>query len=1178
MQLRRFLWLIVALVVLLVGLVVGAPTILSSNPGRNFLVRVINGRISGNLEIRSLSFAWFSGQSAEGIKLKGRYNEGVLDIERFSTEASLWKLVTGNYDLGHTEVVHFNGRLIADAAGVTNLEQSLEPPQKPRREAPGPPPGRPPLERPEAIRVPFPLAGDLELKDATVRLEAPGIDPVFVRKMNGMVQADSIDQPITFSLAALAEQAKLSGELDLKGTFGGFEPDGTLRLDRVLLNLDAAATGLPVDGIDQLFKMRGLLSTALGSRLDLVAEAKAEAGEAQGGLVLTAPNLSVEFSARLKDGELALTKPGKAAGTVSRALFQKLLDEAGAESEVRLAKAVPITLTIDRLTVPIDAFRPEIISLRTTLSLGDGGLAGDPLIGDYAWQGVRAVIDAPSIANRIVLDLEGATTHDAERGRFRVDAALNHLFCGTGGLQLDKVQADVTVELEGVPTGLIDRALGQDGLLIDALGPRLDLTATSKSSGAESLAARLIVRSSRLKAEVPLTVTERIALEAPAKIQYTVSPSLVKRLLETDQIRLKKETPATLTISHLSTPRPTPDAAPFQPDLTEVDATLSFGDVIVTTSQVGEAALRRTKVRIKGDTLSALALSGESILEQADPKGVMRAVLGPSLSLTLEATGGVTQKGPPLVRTMALSAVSETLEELSVRGELVGEFPERAAATLNQPATLRLRLTPEGFAAILRNARQKDAAASASSPRGVTSLALSEPANIKATVKTFRWPLDLSREEKGPTFAGVSIDADASVARLALKSTRTEVFANISQLQSSVTSNDLTREVRVALRGEIEGPREGKRPGPGKLAIEGKLTNLFTADGKFNTEGLSARLRSDLAALPVQLLDDALGTEERLLAVLGEHLNVTTDADLEQVRGPVTVELNATNSRARLAGALGEGILALSEPLHGEVTVTPRFGRVILKDVNPLLVTAVSAEKPITVEVDQEGFEVPIFDFVLKDIRIQRADIELGTIVLENGGVLRALMGLLKRDAPERVTARVTPIVAHIEKGLATYERMDLTLSDGIHIASWGKIDLLKDRLDMILGLTARTLDNVFGIEGLPADYVLPIPLSGRTGRPEIDWGKAASHIAGLVARKKLEQKIPGVGGLIEGILGGDTPAPVPKAPEQVGRELGERGEVDQGQKTREPVEKGKPSIGEGLMRELLRQIPPRQE
>jgi len=72
-----------------------------------------------------------------------------------------------------------------------------------------------------------------------------------------------------------------------------------------------------------------------------------------------------------------------------------------------------------------------------------------------------------------------------------------------------------------------------------------------------------------------------------------------------------------------------------------------------------------------------------------------------------------------------------------------------------------------------------------------------------------------------------------------------------------------------------------------------------------------------------------------------------------------------------------------------------------------------------------------------------------------------------------------------------------------LHVALWGSVNTLHNTLEMYLGLPASTLAFV-GIRGLPADYMLPLRISGTCTAPSLEWGAAVRKLAVLSARTQL--------------------------------------------------------------------------
>jgi hypothetical protein len=194
--------------------------------------------------------------------------------------------------------------------------------------------------------------------------------------------------------------------------------------------------------------------------------------------------------------------------------------------------------------------------------------------------------------------------------------------------------------------------------------------------------------------------------------------------------------------------------------------------------------------------------------------------------------------------------------------------------------------------------------------------------------------------------------------------------------------------------------------------------------------------------------------------------------------------------------------LNLTRPLSASLRLTPTISRWLLKDMNPLLITALSSNHPIHLQIEPEEFFFPL-PFSLRKLHIEKGILDLGQIQCQSGRSLGALITLLKADPlnyAKQISAWFTPLKFRIENGQLHAQRMDILLDQKIHICTWGQIDLIRDQLNMYVGLTADTLRRSFGIKNLPESYVLKMPLRGTTKEPELMTGPAATKIATLMA------------------------------------------------------------------------------
>jgi hypothetical protein len=135
--LRRIVIGLSVVVVLLIGLVVLLPTIVSLSPVRSMVMSQVSGYLDGRAEVESWSIGWFSPLSVQGLRVYDNDNAMVLDISKLQTEATLGSLVRGNLDLGKTRAAIDATKVIIYPDGTTNLHRiarltDAEP--KPRKE------------------------------------------------------------------------------------------------------------------------------------------------------------------------------------------------------------------------------------------------------------------------------------------------------------------------------------------------------------------------------------------------------------------------------------------------------------------------------------------------------------------------------------------------------------------------------------------------------------------------------------------------------------------------------------------------------------------------------------------------------------------------------------------------------------------------------------------------------------------------------------------------------------------------------------------------------------------------------------------------------------------------------------------------------------------------------------
>jgi hypothetical protein len=272
-----------------------------------------------------------------------------------------------------------------------------------------------------------------------------------------------------------------------------------------------------------------------------------------------------------------------------------------------------------------------------------------------------------------------------------------------------------------------------------------------------------------------------------------------------------------------------------------------------------------------------------------------------------------------------------------------------------------------------------------------------------------------------------------------------------------------------------------------------------------------------LKSAPTGALDQVLQMNGLLYQALGPTLDLNATAVYNRGEGTLSVDLSSTNAQTSFQASLSENALTLKESATATLRLTPGLSEALMRDVNPLFLTSLESKTPVVLRVSPKNFSYPV-PFSLDRLKVGSAMLDMGRVRARTGKSLQSLLSLLKSPKTGgEINMWFTPVSFSVDNGVLSTGRMDALLADSIHICTWGDVDLLRDNLNMYLGLPAETIQNAFGIQNLPRNYVLKIPIRGSTKDPEIDTSAASSKIASMAAA----QQIPKIGGTPGKIFGG---------------------------------------------------------
>gem|GEM_PF-4812531 len=408
----------------------------------------------------------------------------------------------------------------------------------------------------------------------------------------------------------------------------------------------------------------------------------------------------------------------------------------------------------------------------------------------------------------------------------------------------------------------------------------------------------------------------------------------------------------------------------------------------------------------------------------------------------------------------------------------------------NPTAILRWTITPTGYEFLKNNYFKTPSSSS-----------LTEPFTVNLHLSSLNFPLSFNASsiEQG------QISAHLSTTELKLKDLPP------TKLEGEIKSPSLSKSIHLNLRTLAENS---------SLAIKSVIRDLIDQKGairKFEEMNVTLDIRTE--QLPIayfqafSMLEDT--QIENCIALLGENIDATGHVELRKLSGPLELKINGKNGQAQLSGQLESGILTLKTPFNYNLTVTPLLGKSVFKKNISFLSSVIDADNPIKLSIDPQGFSCPLIPFDASNLIIRKGTLEAGKVHFLNQGDLKTLLNYITPISDNRMTIWFTPIYFKLRQGILNLNRFDMLVAHLYPLACWGNFDLNSQNFDLVLGLTAPTLNQAFGVKGLEDNFILQVPLSGRKGQMEINKTKVIGRVSALVAKMKGGEKGKWIGDLL---------------------------------------------------------------
>jgi len=515
---RRFWLAIPVLLLMLGGTLAALPSIVSSDWGRSAILDWFNRSIPGEVRVDALSLSWLDGQSLRGLAIHDGQGQPVLRLDSLTSDLSLFQALRGRLTLGQTVLRNLQADLTFGPDGGSNLNAALgATADAPRRQPGG--------------LVP-PVTSNMALIDSRVRITAPGIEPVELDNLSGAVEMTDYDSPLKLSFGGRSRQDGLEGSITLNGQITQLFDDRELRPGNARARLDATIENLPVDALDRLLGGRGMLSATIGHRITLHLRADGDSERQNLALTASAPRAELEVHGLIDDDHFSLSEPASARLEITPRAVQAINRLNSDDSVLQLASSVPLHLSVEQLNIPLQAPDRSQIALRAGLDArGRIQFIGIREIGEVSIDDLRLVVDSPGLGEAIRVKLHGQPQTRGQGGSLALDADIRGLLDNESAWQPARAKVHAESSITGIPTTLLDKLLGQGGLLVEALGPVFGLELSTDTDDTGSMRVTASLDAPNLQAgPLRFSVDDAVALTQAGSVEFGLTPGLWRRI------------------------------------------------------------------------------------------------------------------------------------------------------------------------------------------------------------------------------------------------------------------------------------------------------------------------------------------------------------------------------------------------------------------------------------------------------------------------------------------------------------------------------------------------------------------------------------------------------------------------------------------------------------------------
>ncbi len=211
--LRRIVVFLVVILVLLGGLVGGAPYLVSTPTVSGWLLSMANSRLSGSLSMKGLTLSWGGPLELRGVSVTDPEKRDVLSVGRISCGSGVWRLLTGWESFGDVTVDSPQAVLYINAQNEISLVRAFE------LRSPSPP-----TDEPTTLPQ---LLGKAIIRDGKVRAVRENGPTYDVPDLSGEIDLATLGKKLAAKLQIkLPDGSQIASNADIRD----LAPSGRLQL------------------------------------------------------------------------------------------------------------------------------------------------------------------------------------------------------------------------------------------------------------------------------------------------------------------------------------------------------------------------------------------------------------------------------------------------------------------------------------------------------------------------------------------------------------------------------------------------------------------------------------------------------------------------------------------------------------------------------------------------------------------------------------------------------------------------------------------------------------------------------------------------------------------------------------------------------------------------------------